>query len=230
MNIPLSLRLRACCDLVPRGSRVADICCDHGYLGIYLLQQGIASSVIASDINEQPLQSALRNAEKFGVKVKMQLYLSDGCKELPRDFDTLVCAGVGADVMVSILEAAPWLKDPRYRLILQCQSKVPTLRRFLSEQGWQIAEETLVRDGGFLYTVMLVRYSPGSPLTPGGWYLSPALLAKSCPELGEYRARVVKNLRLAVEHNRNAAPWMAAALEELQALPQGSQWFQEDNQ
>ena len=30
--------------------------------------------------------------------------------------------------MISILEAAPWLKEGNYRLILQCQSKRPELR------------------------------------------------------------------------------------------------------
>ncbi|MBQ7026431.1 MAG: SAM-dependent methyltransferase, partial [Peptococcaceae bacterium] len=125
MKIPLSSRLRACCDLIKKGERVADIGCDHGYLGIYLLKNGIASAVIASDINECPLQSAVRNSEKFGVRDKMTFCLSNGVENIPRDFDTLVCAGMGADTMISILSSAPWLKDGQYRLILQCQSKTP---------------------------------------------------------------------------------------------------------
>ena len=50
MKIPLSDRLLACCSFVRRGDRVADVGCDHGYLGIYLLTNGIASSVIESDV------------------------------------------------------------------------------------------------------------------------------------------------------------------------------------
>ena len=88
-----------------------------------LLTQGIASSVIESDVAEGPLQSAMRNAVKYGTKNKMSFHLSDGVKDIPRDFDTMVCAGMGADTMISILEAAPWLKDRRYRLVLQCQSR-----------------------------------------------------------------------------------------------------------
>ena len=41
MKLPLSDRLLAGAGFVPKGSRVADIGCDHGYLGIYLLQNGI---------------------------------------------------------------------------------------------------------------------------------------------------------------------------------------------
>ena len=55
MKLPLSNRLAACCSFVSPGDRVADIGCDHGYLGIHLLKSGVASSVIAADVNAQPL-------------------------------------------------------------------------------------------------------------------------------------------------------------------------------
>ena len=128
MKLPISQRLLACCSFVHPCDRVADIGCDHGYLGIHLLTNGIASSVIAADIREGPLQSAIRNAEKYGVAGNIRFFLSDGVKTIPRDFDTLVCAGMGADVMISILEAAPWLQQDSYRLILQCQSRTHQLR------------------------------------------------------------------------------------------------------
>ena len=177
MKIPLSKRLFACTSFITRGDRVADIGCDHGYLGIYLLKNGIASSVIAADINEMPLKSALQNAEKFGVKDKMQFYLSDGVRNIPREFDTLVCAGMGGDTMISILSAALWLQSSQYRLILQCQSKTPMLRQYLSDNGWYIKEEAVLRDGRFLYTVMEVIWQPKQPkLTVGQRYFSPALL------------------------------------------------------
>ena len=119
MKIPLSRRLEAACRFVKPQDRVADIGCDHGYLGIYLLKNNLASFVYACDINEGPLNAAVFNAEKFGVRDKMQFYLSDGVKNTPRDFDCLVCAGMGGDTMISILESAPWIKDSKYRMILQ---------------------------------------------------------------------------------------------------------------
>ena len=71
MKLPISDRLLACAQYVKRGSRVADIGCDHGYLSIHLLTNGIAASCIASDVKEGPLQSAQRNARKFGVAGKI---------------------------------------------------------------------------------------------------------------------------------------------------------------
>ena len=201
MNINLSERLYCCASHLCNGERVADIGCDHGYLGIYLLQNGYASSVIAADVKEGPLQSAMRNAEKYGVKDKMTFYLSDGAKNIPRDFDALVCAGMGADTIIHILEDAPWLKSDQYQLVLQCQSKTPTLRKYLSDNGWYIVEETIVRDGKFLYTVMCVYWRPWEPrLTPGQCYITPAMLNSINHLLPEYYEWVTEGLRIATTH------------------------------
>ncbi len=221
MNIPISSRLKTCCGFVSPGERVADIGTDHGYVGIWLLQQGIARSVIASDIAPGPLSAARVNAQKYGFSDRMEFYLSDGVQAIPRDFDTMICAGMGADTMISILSAAPWLCSSQYRLILQCQSKTHTLRRYLSDNGWRIFEETVIRDGRFLYTVMEVIYQPGYTLTPGEWYFPPALLENPGPEVPEYYNRVTANLRVAVSSRKDLAdPELVAALKELEALPQ----------
>jgi len=198
MNIPLSPRLLVCAGLVAPGDRVADIGCDHGYLGIYLLQSGIANHVIAADVVPGPLNAARRNAEKFGFADKMEFYLSDGVQAINRDFDTLVCAGMGADTMVHILECAPWLQDSRYRLILQCQSRRPELRKYLSDHSYTIITETLAQDGKFIYPVMEVIYSAAPPLTPGDCHISPALLESNSPLLPAFYDRVMEGLRTTV--------------------------------
>ena len=217
MKIPLSRRLEVCAGFVSPGDRVADIGCDHGYLSIYLLKNGIASHAYASDINEGPLQSALHNAHKFGVADRMQLYLSDGVRKIPRDFDTLICAGMGGDTMVHILESAPWLRSAQYRLILKCQSKTPLLRQYLSEQGWRITEETAVKDGKFIYTVMEVYFEPGYPkLTVGQWYFPPALLENPGKDTVAYYKWVVEGLKIATAHKED--PEKQQALAELFAL------------
>lgn len=229
MTSALSPRLLCCCGFVSPGDRVADVGCDHGYLGIHLLQQGLASYVYAGDVNEGPLQSAVSNAEKYGVSENISFFLSDGLKNMPRDFDTMVCAGMGADTMVSILEAAPWLKCKQYRLILQCQSKTHFLRQYLSQNGWRIFEETVIRDGRFLYTVMEVIYQPGYDLTPGELYFPPALLENPAPELPAYYRQVLTRLRRSAEGQKeNADPALLQALEELENLPAELSWLKEE--
>lgn len=199
MKLPLSHRLLACCDYVNPGDRVADIGCDHGYLGIHLLQSNIASAVIAADVNEMPLQSALRNARKYGVSDRMRFCLSNGVQSIPKDFDCMVCAGMGADTMISIIGSALWLRSDRYRMILQCQSRRPELRRWLTGQGFAIVRETLAQDGKFIYPIMEVVYRPWQKLTPGGAHISPALLKSGSSLLPDFYERVRAGLVTTVE-------------------------------
>ena len=199
MKLPLSARLLACANFVKKGDRVADIGCDHGYLSIYLLTNGIARSCIASDVNEGPLQSAMRNSRKYGVGSKMEFCLSDGVQNVPHDFDCMVCAGMGADTIMSIIHRSnQWLKDPRYRLILQCQSKRPELRQWLYDEGFRINRETLAKDGKFVYSIMEVVFDPGHGITPAETYISPALLADNHPLLPEYYERVKHGIELTI--------------------------------
>ena len=217
MNLPISQRLLACCNFVCKGDRVADIGCDHGYLGIHLLTNRIASHVIESDIATGPLDSARRNAQKYGVASAMTFCLSDGVRDIPRDFDTLVCAGMGGDTMIHILSAAPWLKSSQYRLILQCQSKTPMLRRYLSENGWRITEESVLKEGKFLYTIMEVYFEPDYPrLTTAEWYFPPALLENPSKEVPAYFRWVRTGLEIILAHQEDAEK--RTALEGLKTL------------
>ena len=219
MDIRLSPRLLACAEFVCPGDQVADVGCDHGYLGIYLLKKNIASYVYASDIRPGPLASAVRNAEKYGLNHRISFYLSAGVVSVPRDFDTLICAGMGGDTIISILEEAPWLRDGRYRLILQCQSKTPMLRKYLWGNGWDITKECAIKDGRFVYTVMEVCREVFLPQNAGQFYFSPALSANCTPEAKEYLTRTIRGLQLSVTgKGENAEITEIEALRELQNL------------
>ena len=214
MKIPLSTRLKACAEFVKPGDRIADIGCDHGYLSIYLLHNKIASFAIAADVNEMPLQSAKQNAEKFGYQHQMSFHLSDGTKNIPRDFDVMICAGMGADTITSILTDAPWLKNSKYRLILQCQSKIPMLRKYLTDNGWRIDDEHVLRDGRFLYTVMNICFAPDKPgLTDAQCYITPALLRDQSEQVEEYCNRIIEGLRMQAKHRDD--PNLTAILKDL---------------
>ena len=220
MRLPLSTRLQVCCGFIAPGDVVADIGCDHGYLGIYLLKNNIAARVYASDIHQGPLDSAFHNAHKFSVADKMSFYLSDGLKNVPRDFTVAVCAGMGADTIQSVLEAAPWLRNEKYRLILQCQSRRPQLRRYLSENGWRITEESVIQDGRFLYTVMEVYWEPAYPkLTPGEWFFPPAIMENPSKYTAAYYDDAVFRLNRELAGKKDTAdPTLQAALTELENM------------
>lgn len=197
---PLSNRLLACAEQVPEGARVADIGADHGYLGISLLLTKRASFVHACDLREKPLRRAMENALRYGVAEKMRFTCADGLTGVePETIDTVICAGMGGDLIAQIIADAAWLRNSRYLLILQPQSSGNDLRRKLSESGFGIEAETLAKDGGFLYHILRVRFGNARALSPGEQYLSPQLLQSGSVWLPAYAERIERALQLTVE-------------------------------
>ena len=227
MKTPLSTRLEACCRIVKQGDRVADIGCDHGYLGIWLLTEGKASFVAASDLREKPLEKAKENSLLYGTADRMRFSVADGLKDIDPDaVDTIVCAGMGGDNIAGILEAAPWVRNPKYTLILQPQTSGNDLRRYLGENGFSIEREDLVKDGGFLYFTLVARFGDGKPLSPGEQYLSRQLLHCGSDLLPDYFDRVLNALEKTVsgiarsqsEEKKEKLAYYARALEEVREM------------
>lgn len=200
MKLPISKRLLCCAEKVHMGARVADIGCDHGYLSIELLKSGRASFVHACDLREMPLQKAKINAERFGLAENIRFSQADGLVAIKEnEVDTIICAGMGGDLIARIISDCPWIRNEKYRLILQAQSSGQDLRRNLVEQGFGIEEETLVEDGGFLYQVICLRYGLCQTLSPGQQYISPQLLMSGSDLLLSYFERIEHALLLTVE-------------------------------
>ena len=151
----LSSRLQAIAGLVPKGTRVADVGTDHGYIPIYLLQSGICESAVASDVREGPLQSAVRSASALGLEDKISFRLADGLRKVqPEEADTVIIAGMGGETIAAILEACPWAKSSGLHYLLQPMTRSEDLRRYLLTHGFTILSETTVEQGGHLYVIV----------------------------------------------------------------------------
>ena len=110
-KLQLQPRLQMLADLVPAGAKLADVGTDHGYLPVWLLQEGRIRQAIASDINLEPLEHARRTAAEYGVSERMEFRLCAGLDKIrPDETDTIVIAGMGGETILSILESAPWSK------------------------------------------------------------------------------------------------------------------------
>ena len=152
-HLQLQPRLRLLADMVPAGAHLADIGTDHGYLPVWLMQQGRIASAIAADIGPEPLAHARRTAAEYGAA--LDLRLCDGLRGIAaHEADTVVMAGMGGETIIQILTDSPWPRTSGCTLLLQPQSRAEALRRFLAEHGYAIAREALVRDRGFLYPVI----------------------------------------------------------------------------
>ncbi len=158
--INLDKRLSAVAALVRPGSRLADIGTDHAYLPVHLVQAGVCPTAIASDIGAGPLEAARHTVTENELTSKIALRLGNGLATVSADeVEDIAIAGMGGETIAAILEAAPWVKDARLRLILQPMTRAEDLRRWLLQNGFSVLEEHLIIDGRHLYPVLAAEYT-----------------------------------------------------------------------
>jgi tRNA (adenine22-N1)-methyltransferase len=143
--------------MVKNGSRVADVGCDHGFVPIYLVENGICSHVLAMDVRSGPLAGAQEHIREHGLEDYIETRLSDGLKMYRKgEADTMICAGMGGRLMLKILsDAGDKIKD-FHEMILQPQSELYEFRMSIRRMGLRIKDENMVYEGGKYYFLMKV--------------------------------------------------------------------------
>jgi len=155
-TIKLSDRLKALAGLIDDGASVADIGTDHGHLPVFLALTESVKSLVASDISSGSLDAARRSADEYNVTDKITFLIAPGLDGIsPDEADTIVIAGLGGETILGILKDAPWTKCTGHTLILQPQSKIDLLCRFLYDNGYIIKETKSVIDREKNYTIIL---------------------------------------------------------------------------
>lgn len=151
----LSKRLQAVADMVTVGNTAADIGCDHGYVSIYLILNQICPKVIAMDVNTGPLEKAKEHIRRYGLEAYIETILSDGTLNMPENaVDTLLCAGMGGKLTVKILTEGSHKIESLKELILQPQSEIHLVRRYVRQHGFVVTKEDMIHEDGKYYPVM----------------------------------------------------------------------------
>jgi len=162
----LSKRLAAVAGMVTKGNVVCDVGCDHGYVSIYLVKQGISPKVIAMDVRKGPLSQAEEHIRMYGLCDYIETRLSDGVDKLNvGEADTLILAGMGGRLMEGIITRGITKVRCLKELILQPQSEIQLFRKFLRENYFRIVEEDMIFEDGKYYPLMrVVPVSQGAKL------------------------------------------------------------------
>ncbi len=158
--MPVSDRMRAVAALVQPCGCMADIGCDHGYVAIELIKSSTCERVIAMDINRGPLKRAMENIRACGLQSYIETRLSDGAAALVSgEADGIICAGMGGRLVISVLDRRKELIRGMKQLILQPQSELGEVRRYLRTNGYVTEKEDMILEDGKYYPMMRVRYS-----------------------------------------------------------------------
>ena len=154
---PLSKRLSAVAGLVKKGSAIADIGTDHGYIPVYLYKSDMIKGAVAADVNEKPLASCKSLVMQEGLSDAIKTRLSDGLDNiLPDEYDTVIIAGMGGELISDILSRAD-IKNKH--IILNPMTHPEIVRKFLYDNGFDIINDLIIKDGKHYYSVFDARYT-----------------------------------------------------------------------
>lgn len=162
--IRISKRLQAIVSFVSSSDSLVDVGCDHGLLSIYLYENKMVKKVIASDINENALSSAINNIKIRGYNI--ETVLSDGIKNINlKGINTLVISGMGTGTILHILEDNDKLKKIN-KLIIQSNNDYKELRQSLNDKGYYLEDEIYTKERNKWYvTCKFVKSSKKNTLT-----------------------------------------------------------------
>ncbi len=137
----LSKRLQTIADMIPNGSRVIDVGCDHGLLSIFLAQEK-QCLCLATDVNEKALNNAIVNIAKYNVS-NVDTFLTDGIRDIDINVnDYIVIAGMGTTTIKHILNTNS-LSD---HLIIASNNQLFELRDYITRLGYIIIKEEFIVD------------------------------------------------------------------------------------
>ena len=156
--IELSKRMQSVADMIQPCDAVGDIGCDHAFVSIYLVEQRRAKRVIASDVRRGPIAIAKRNIEAMNLSDQIEIRMGDGLDTIvPGEVNAVVLAGMGGMLMIDILERGEEVVTRCDQLVLQPQSDIEKVRRYLAEKGYHLADEQMLIDAGKYYNLLDVR-------------------------------------------------------------------------
>lgn len=160
MSITLSKRLAAAAAFVRDGAVLADIGTDHAYLPIYAVENGVAVRAVAADINDKPLASAVSNIKKHGLTDRITCILTSGFDGLDSyGITDAVIAGMGGELIASLIDASDFIGTEGFRLIIQPMTMPDAARAALFRHGFTVVGEYTLKEDGKIYTVVAADYT-----------------------------------------------------------------------
>ncbi|MHA2936935.1 tRNA (adenine(22)-N(1))-methyltransferase [Vibrio sp. RC27] len=163
-NVKLGTRLTQLASMTDgQYDHIWDCCCDHGYLGAHLLTKSSTSTVHFVDIVPElmaQLEDKL-NRHLPDCSQRWQVHCADVAKLPLESFSgrhLVIIAGIGGDLMVTMLEAL--LKNTQYdniELLLCPVNNAFHVRKTLRHHHLSLIDETVLEENGRYYEVIKIK-------------------------------------------------------------------------
>ena len=161
----LPKRLEAVASYVSEGAILADIGSDHALLPCFLVLTHRINKAYAGEVIVGPLQQSKKSIDEYKLSSFITPILSDGLENIPEDTTEIVIAGMGAYTILDILKAYPNKVKSYHRIIVQANSHMEEIRKYISKQHFQIINESIVYDKEKYYEICVFIPKNGKELS-----------------------------------------------------------------
>ena len=153
----INKRLKEIANLI-QGEIIADIGSDHAKLPIWLYLNKKIKKAYASDMSINCVDKIKINIKKYNIpENKIIPVLSDGLNfandEILQEITDIIIAGMGGETIAKIIKP---IKNINF--ILQPNSKIIFLQKFLQENKFKIIKEIKIEDKKRFYTIINAQF------------------------------------------------------------------------
>lgn len=162
-KLPLSNRLQLVAAYLTAGTTFADIGSDHAYLPCYVCSQDKTAKAIAGEINEGPFIRAQETVQNYGLTSTIDVRLGNGLQVINSEDEVkeIVIAGMGGALIKAILQEGQKQLVSVNRMIIQPNVDARSVRQWLLINNFMITDETIVKDSGHIYEIIVVDRETG---------------------------------------------------------------------
>ncbi|MBN2899021.1 MAG: SAM-dependent methyltransferase [Clostridia bacterium] len=153
----LTPRLEKIASMVPECTCIGDVGTDHAYIPAALIERGIVTKAIASDVVDGPVLNAQNTIARYGFANHVEVRKGSGLAPYAMgEIEGVIIAGMGGPLIAEIIEADYALAQSLNFLILQPMIGQEVLRAYLESHHFKIVEEHIEVEGEKFYEVMKV--------------------------------------------------------------------------
>jgi len=133
---------------------LADIGSDHGFLLLYLRENGFSYNLLGVENKKGPFNALKEHIANSNYKDSISLSFSDGLEDVNSNYKMIVMAGIGFDTIKSIVNKDISKLSSIDVFIIDSHTKVEETRRFFSQNGYKISKESIIFEDGIYYEII----------------------------------------------------------------------------
>lgn len=154
----LTKRQQALVDLCKNAKTTCDVGCDHGFVGVNLLQTKKTDFLYATDISLLSANKAKVLLEKHNLNSKASVRVGDGLSTLSDDeiIEQVIIAGMGAPLIMQIIDNYQNKKFVKH-WVFQPMNELEDFRKYLSRNNFKILRDVVIYDKQKFYHIIAAK-------------------------------------------------------------------------